>query len=113
MHDCEEFRERITEYIIDREDIAAKAEFQRELLICARCSEFYAEASEMMEALSAIDFTISETQWKGIQHRLQARILNMPPLEPVVVAETPARPRAVLKTEAPARTRRIMIPVWV
>jgi hypothetical protein len=137
MHDCEEFRERITEYIIDREDVAAKAEFQGELLICARCAEFYAEASEVMEALSAIDLTISETQWTGIQHRLQARILNMPSPPQPVAAFSEARQRAALRNEAqarqlpalsdeaqvrqrpasndrlPARHRKIMIPVWV
>ena len=54
MHNCEEFRERITERIIDREDLAATAEFQHELLICSSCSDFYAESREMIEALSAV-----------------------------------------------------------
>lgn len=74
MHNCEEFRERITEYIIDGEDLACRAEFQPELLICSGCSEFYAESREMMEALSAIDLSISETQWNGIESRLHAKI---------------------------------------
>ena len=38
MHHCEEFRERITEHIIDREDVSSQPEFQRELLICSSCS---------------------------------------------------------------------------
>jgi hypothetical protein len=76
MHICEEFRERITEHIIDREEVSAKSEFQHELLICSSCSEFYAESREMIEALSEIDLSISESQWKGIQQRLNARILK-------------------------------------
>jgi hypothetical protein len=76
MHNCEEFRERITEYIIDRDDVSKKAEFQRELLMCSSCSDFYAQSREMMDALSEIDLTISETQWNGIEHRLCATILN-------------------------------------
>ena len=30
MHDCEEFRERITEHIIDLEDVVSNPVFQRE-----------------------------------------------------------------------------------
>src|SRR5262252_4015424 len=78
MHNCEEFRERITEHIIDGEDVAANAEFQHVLLMCPSCSEFCAESREVMEALSEIELTISDSQWNGIQHRLHARILNAP-----------------------------------
>jgi len=74
MHNCEEFRERITEHIIDREELTAMAEFQNELLICSSCSEFYAESREMIEALSAVDLSISEDQWDGIGYRLQRRL---------------------------------------
>src|ERR1700681_4734286 len=74
MHNCEEFRERITEHIIDREELTAMAEFQNELLICSSCSEFYAESREMIEALSSVDLSISETRWNGIEYRLQRRI---------------------------------------
>src|SRR2546422_8133372 len=76
MHNCEEFRERITEHIIDRVDVATTAEFRHELLMCSSCSEFYVESREMMEALSGIDLTVSEKQWNGIEHQLNARILN-------------------------------------
>jgi hypothetical protein len=71
MHQCEEFRERITEHIIDREDLVGNAEFQEELLLCSACSEFYVESREMIEALSAVDLSISERQWHGIEHRLR------------------------------------------
>jgi hypothetical protein len=77
MHNCEEFRERITELIIDREDVAKKAEFQSELLMCSSCSEFYVQSRELIEALDGIDLTISDKQWNGIEHRLHARILNV------------------------------------
>ncbi len=77
MHNCEEFRERMTEHIIDREDLAALVEFQRELMMCSSCSEFYAQSREMMEALSEIDLSISETQWNGIEHRLRASVFNV------------------------------------
>src|SRR3989442_7643495 len=76
MHQCEEFRERITERIVDREDLAANAEFHHELLICSACSEFYAESREMIDALSTVDLSISERQWDGIEHRLRMRIVN-------------------------------------
>jgi hypothetical protein len=75
MHNCEQFRERITEHIIDRENVAAMAEFHRELSTCVSCSEFCAESQELMEALSEIDLSISESQWTGIQQRLNAHIL--------------------------------------
>jgi hypothetical protein len=115
MHHCEEFRERITEYIIDREDLAGKAELQRELLTCSDCSEFYAESREMMDALSEIDLTISESQWNGIEQRLQAQIRNAPqnaprlqlqPRTPVAAVRAAARVRRV---DAPFYTR---MPVW-
>jgi hypothetical protein len=77
MHNCEEFRERITDLIIDREDVARKAEFQSELLMCSSCSEFYVQSRELIEALDGIDLTISDKQWNGIEQRLHARILNV------------------------------------
>jgi hypothetical protein len=76
MHNCEEFRERITEHIIDREELESKSEFHTELLLCSGCSEFYAQSREMMEALSEIDLSISESQWNRIEQRLDARIRN-------------------------------------
>jgi len=81
MHNCDEFRERITEHIIDREDIAARAEFQHELMVCSSCSEFYAESREMIETLSAVDLSISESQWGGIESRLRSRIVCEPVAE--------------------------------
>jgi len=87
MHNCEEFRERITEHIIDREDISAKPEFKRELLICSGCSEFYSESRDMMDALSEVDLTVSESQWWGIERRLQQTLRQAQP-------EAPARSRA-------------------
>jgi len=77
MHNCEEFRERITELIIDREDVARKAEFQSELFMCSSCSEFYVQSRELIEALDGIDLTISDKQWNGIEQRLHAQILNV------------------------------------
>ena len=76
MHQCEEFRERIAEHIIDREDILRNAEFQRELLICSSCAEFYAESREIMEALSAVDLSVSEDQWAAIGQRLRTTLIN-------------------------------------
>ena len=76
MHNCEEFRERITEHIIDREDITARPEFQRELMICSSCSDFCAESREMMEALAAVELSISESEWSRIEGRMLWRILS-------------------------------------
>jgi len=83
MHNCEEFRERITEHIIDREDISAKPEFKRELLICSGCSEFYSESREMMDALAEVDLTVSESQWWGIERRLQQTLRHAQPEAPL------------------------------
>jgi hypothetical protein len=83
MHNCEEFRERMTEHIIDREELAAKPEFQHELLLCSNCADFYAQSREMMEALNGVDLTITEDQWTGIEHRLCASILNSAP-KPII-----------------------------
>jgi len=76
MHNCEEFRERITEYIIDRENVSARAEFRDELLVCSSCSEFYSESQDVIEVLSSVDLSISELQWGRIEQRLRARIMN-------------------------------------
>jgi cell fate (sporulation/competence/biofilm development) regulator YlbF (YheA/YmcA/DUF963 family) len=94
MHNCEEFRERITEHIIDRENVAAMAEFHRELSTCPSCSEFCAESQELMEALSEIDLSISESQWNGIQQRLNAHILGSDAVLSAPVTATVAAPRA-------------------
>ncbi len=58
MHNCEEFRERIAEQIIDREDLTSDPAFQHELLICSGCSDFYADSCEMMAALSLVDASV-------------------------------------------------------
>jgi hypothetical protein len=89
MHNCEEFRERMTEHIIDREELAANPEFQSELVLCSSCAEFYAQSREMMEALNGVDLTIGEGQWTGIEQRLSASILNAAPKAPVPVTYRP------------------------
>src|SRR5437868_10987163 len=91
MHDCEEFRERITERIIDREELRSQPEFQHELILCSSCSDFYAQSREMMEALSELDLTIPESQWSGIEQRLNARILNAAESSNVVAGFSPRR----------------------
>jgi len=106
MHNCEEFRERITEHIIDRADVGAKPEFQHELLTCSSCADFYAESREMMEVLSEIDLTISESQWNGIRHRLNARILNA--AVPPVIAGSSPRPATVKVVQPGAKARSYM-----
>jgi hypothetical protein len=58
MHNCDDFRERITEHIIDREDLTVDPRFQNELLICPDCAEFYADSCEMMAALASVDATV-------------------------------------------------------
>src|SRR5687767_1235616 len=73
-HQCEEFRERITEHIIDREDLSAQEEFQRDLLICTSCSDFYAESREMIDAISSVDFAVSEDRWNAMTDRLRLGI---------------------------------------
>src|SRR5437867_12612913 len=79
MHDCEEFRQRIAEQIIDREDLADDPDVQRELRICRPCLDFYVDSREMIEALSAIDFGLPESECGAIEHRLRMRILSSRP----------------------------------
>jgi cell fate (sporulation/competence/biofilm development) regulator YlbF (YheA/YmcA/DUF963 family) len=114
MHNCEEFRERITEHIIDRENVAAMAEFHRELSTCASCSEFCAESQELMEALSEIDLSISERQWNGIQQRLNAHLLASNENSNVVAGFSPRRRQdEIVETRAKARDYIIGIPLGV
>ena len=121
MHNCEQFRERITVHIIDRVDVASKAEFQHELLMCSSCSEFCSDSQEMIDVLSEIDLSISEGQWNGIQHRLLAHIRNTTPAtagfdsisvrwRPVISAKQNSE--AATASPRPKRTR-IPVPVWV
>jgi hypothetical protein len=74
MNYCEEFRERITEHIIDRKDVSAVPEFQRHLLVCSSCSDFYLESREMIETISSVDLEVSEAHWDAMTDRLQDRI---------------------------------------
>jgi hypothetical protein len=55
MHNCEEFRECITEHIVDRQDLTNDPRFKPELLICPDCCEFYVESCDAMNALSSVD----------------------------------------------------------
>jgi hypothetical protein len=74
-HQCEEFRERITEQIIDREDLSQNPELQKDLVLCSGCSDFYAEAREMIDAISSVEFAITEDRWDAMADRLRLRIL--------------------------------------
>jgi hypothetical protein len=76
MHVCDEFRERITEQIIDRQDLEKNVEFQRELLVCNSCSDFYSESREMIEAMSAVKFELPEQHWELMADRMRTRILE-------------------------------------
>src|SRR5215467_4383030 len=60
MHNCEVFKERITEHIIDREDLTADPRFRADLLICSDCCEFYLDSREMMNALAAVDASVRD-----------------------------------------------------
>src|SRR5262245_39525338 len=109
MHRCEEFRERITEHIIDREDVAARPEFQNELLICSSCAEFYAESREMIEALSSVDFSISSEQWNRIEHRLRATIINATPVAAPAANRRETEPRYYLRAGMSLATAALLL----
>jgi hypothetical protein len=99
MHYCEEFRERITEHIIDHEDVAASPEFHHELLSCCGCLDFYQQSREILNLLDDVELTISPRQWSSITHRLNAHILNAGPkplARPVSAARDP-RPMVTLR----------------
>jgi len=100
MHDCEEFRERITEHIIDQEDLAEHADIQRELLRCRNCSDFCAESREMIEALSSVDFSLSEGEWSAMTHRLRLRIVNDRPEQDAAHQRMPWSFRAYMPAAA-------------
>src|SRR5262249_52585796 len=74
MHVCDEFRERITERILDNIDLDNDVETQREMLVCSDCADFYAESREVVDALSAVHFNIAETQWELMADRMRVRI---------------------------------------
>ena len=76
MHVCEDFREKITEQIIDRRDLDNDAEVQRELLICNSCADFYAESRDLIEAMSAVRFDVADVQWEAMADRMRVRILE-------------------------------------
>jgi hypothetical protein len=70
MHVCEDFREKITEQIIDRRDLENDAEVQRELLICNSCADFYAESRDLIEAMSTVRFDVADVQWEAMADRM-------------------------------------------
>ena len=74
MHVCDEFRERITEQMLDRANVDNDVDTQRELLVCSSCADFYTESREMLDALSAVNFEIPENQWNSMADRLRVRI---------------------------------------
>src|SRR5215469_2773951 len=74
MHACEEFREKITEQMLDRVDLDRDAETQRQLLVCSACAEFYAESREMLDALSTVQFEIADSDWEAMADRMSIRI---------------------------------------
>jgi hypothetical protein len=76
MHQCEQFRERISEDIIDRVDLTSRSEIQSELLRCLSCSDFYTESRAMMDALSAVEFNVSEDHLEAMNYRLRMSIIN-------------------------------------
>src|SRR5215470_17142115 len=76
MHVCEDFREKITEQIIDRRDLDNDAEVQRELLICNSCADFYAESRDLIEAMSTVRFDVADVQWEAMADRMRVKILE-------------------------------------
>jgi len=72
MHECDEFRERITDQIFDPSGL--NAAIRRELLECSGCTEFYTEAREMIDVLSSVRFEIPESRWDSMTDRLRVRI---------------------------------------
>ena len=99
MHVCETFREQITEQIIERHDLI-NPEFQHELLVCNKCAEFFTESREMMDALSAVQFEVSDDRWDAMVGRLRDRLLedqamrNRPFLERIGLTNWSWRPYA-------------------
>ena len=76
MHVCEDFREKITEQIIDRRDLENDAVVQRELLICNSCADFYAESRDLIEAMSTVRFDVADVQWEAMADRMRVKILE-------------------------------------
>jgi hypothetical protein len=71
MHNCEELREQISEYIIDGKDVTADSRFQHELLVCSECCAFYCESREMIVAMASVDDEICEGQLEWLNVRLR------------------------------------------
>lgn len=79
MHNCEVFREQLTEHIIDGRDVTADPRFQHDLLVCGECCAFYCESREMIAALSAVDAGVSEEHWESMNRRLGERLRESVP----------------------------------
>ena len=75
MHVCEDFREKITEFILDHRDVAAATDLQAELAACGECAEFYAESSRLIDALGAVQFDIPEERWDDMGERMRAAVI--------------------------------------
>src|SRR5262249_26291720 len=74
MHVCEEFRERITEKLLDRSELDTDRDVQRELLVCNSCADFYAESKEMIEAFASVHFDVSDSHLDLMADRLRVKI---------------------------------------
>ncbi len=72
MHVCDEFREKVTEQLLDRS--AIDKDVQRELLVCNSCADFYAESKEMIDAFASVRFDVSDAQFDLMADRLRVKI---------------------------------------
>ena len=74
MHVCEDFREKITEQLLDRSAGEISVEVRRELLVCNSCADFYTESKTMIEAFDSVDFQVSDTRLELMNDRLRVKI---------------------------------------
>src|SRR5579884_983881 len=76
MHVCEEFRERISDKILDGIGLEDDAAIRAELLVCRSCNDFVLESREALEAMAAIPLEPSEYEWAAMANRLRTRIYD-------------------------------------
>jgi hypothetical protein len=74
MHVCDDFREKITEQLLDRSAVETSVEIRRELLVCNSCADFYRESKTMIEVFAGVDFKVSDTRLELMNDRLREKI---------------------------------------
>src|SRR5215470_7688111 len=79
MHDCQKFRENLTDWILGRELPDLPGEVARELNSCRSCSSFYVDARTVAKIVASAGSPppqMSDEYWTGFNTRLRTRLIE-------------------------------------